>query len=86
MCKKFLTLIIQGTPVSAGLTQAIIHVQHSLLGPVDASVDIEQNSVNEGFSVLISLLRESRMISLPWLRRWKRKSIPGWLRFSGPIK
>ncbi len=52
MSKKALTLIIQGTPISPGLAQGIIHVHHSLLGPIDAPVDIEQHNVKEEFSRL----------------------------------
>ena len=50
--EKCLTLIIQGTLISAGLAQGIIHVHRSLLGPIDAPVDITQNNVNEEFSRL----------------------------------
>ena len=52
MSKKALTVIIQGTPISPGLAEGMIHVHHTLLGPIDAPVDIEQNSVNEEFSRL----------------------------------
>ena len=46
------TLIIQGTSISPGLAQGPIHVQHSLLGPIDVPVDIKQNNVEEEFSRL----------------------------------
>ena len=46
------TLIIQGTSISPGLAQGLIHVQHSLLGPIDVPVDIKQNNVEEEFSRL----------------------------------
>ncbi len=52
MSEKGLTVIIQGTPISPGLAQGLIHVHHGLLGPVDAPVDIEQHNVNEEFSRL----------------------------------
>ena len=52
MSENGLTLIIQGTPISPGLAQGLIHVQHSLLGPIDAPVDIQQNKVEEEFSRL----------------------------------
>ena len=52
MSENGLTLIIQGIPISPGLAQGIIHVQHSLLGPIDAPVDIQQNNVEEEFSRL----------------------------------
>jgi len=52
MSKKALTLIIHGTPISPGLSQGIIHAHHSLLGPIDVPVAIEQNNVKEEFSRL----------------------------------
>jgi phosphoenolpyruvate-protein kinase (PTS system EI component) len=52
MSENGLTLIMQGTPVSPGLAQGLIHVHRGLLGPIDAPVDIKQNSVNEEFSRL----------------------------------
>jgi len=52
MSTKALTVIIQGTPISPGLAQGLIHVHHGLLGPVDAPVDIEQHDVKEEFSRL----------------------------------
>jgi len=52
MSDKALTLIIQGTPISPGLAQGIIHVHQSLLGPIDVPIAIEQNNVKEEFSRL----------------------------------
>ena len=52
MSENILTLIIQGTPISPGLAQGLIHVHHGLLGPIDAPVDIEHNDVNKEFSRL----------------------------------
>ena len=52
MSEDGLTLIINGTPISPGLAQGIIHVQHSLLGPIDAPMDIQQNNVEEELSRL----------------------------------
>jgi phosphoenolpyruvate-protein phosphotransferase len=52
MFEKGLTVTLQGTPISAGLAQGIIHAHHSLLGPIDAPVDIEHNDVTEEFSRL----------------------------------
>ena len=52
MSENGLPLIIQGTPISPGLAQGPINVQHSLLGPIDAPVDIQQNNVEEEFSRL----------------------------------
>jgi phosphoenolpyruvate-protein phosphotransferase len=52
MSENILTLIIQGTPISPGLAQGLIHVHHSLLGPIDTPVDIEHNDVNEECSRL----------------------------------
>ena len=52
MSKKALTLIIQGTPISPGLAQGIIHAHHSLLGPIDVPVAIEQHNVKKEFSRL----------------------------------
>ena len=52
MSENGLTQIMQGTPISPGLAQGIIHVQHSLLGPIDAKVDIQQKNVEEEFSRL----------------------------------
>ena len=52
MSKKDLPLILQGTPVSPGLAQGIIHVHRGLLGPIDVPVDIEPNNVEEEFSRL----------------------------------
>ena len=52
MFEKGLTVTLQGTPISPGLAQGIIHAHHSLLGPIDAPVDIEHNDVTEEFSRL----------------------------------
>ena len=52
MSENILTLIIQGTPISPGLAQGLIHVHHGLLGPIDAPVDIEHNDVNKEISRL----------------------------------
>ena len=52
MSENGLTLIIQGTPISPGLAQGLIHVHRGLLGPIDAPVDIHQNNVDEEFSRL----------------------------------
>jgi phosphoenolpyruvate-protein phosphotransferase len=52
MSEKSLTVTLQGTPISPGLAQGLIHVHHGLLGPIDVPVDIEKNSVNEEFSRL----------------------------------
>jgi phosphoenolpyruvate-protein kinase (PTS system EI component) len=52
MSENGLTLIMQGTPISPGLAQGLIHVHRGLLGPIDAPVDIHQNSVDDEFSRL----------------------------------
>jgi phosphoenolpyruvate-protein kinase (PTS system EI component) len=52
--EKGLTVTLQGTPISPGLAQGIVHVHHGLLGPIDAPVDIEHNDVTEEFSRLDS--------------------------------
>ncbi len=49
MSDKGITLIIQGTPISPGLAEGIIHVHRNLLGPIDAPEDIEQQNVEEEF-------------------------------------
>ena len=85
MSKKALTLIIQGTPISPGLAQGIIHAHHGLLGPIDVPVAIEQNNVKEEFSRLDAATARISDDLSAWLRGWKRKSIPDWLRFSEPI-
>jgi phosphoenolpyruvate-protein phosphotransferase len=54
MSGKGLTVTLQGTPISPGLAQGIVHVHHGLLGPIDAPVDIEHNDVTEEFSRLDS--------------------------------
>ena len=52
MFEKGLTVTLQGTPISPGLAQGIIHAHHGLLGPIDAPVDIQHNDVTEEFSRL----------------------------------
>ncbi len=52
MFKKGLTVTLQGTPISPGLAQGIIHVHRSLLGPIDVPVAIEQGNVKEEFARL----------------------------------
>ena len=54
MSEKGLTVTLQGTPISPGLAQGLVHVHHGLLGPIDVPVDIEHNDVNEEFSRLDS--------------------------------
>jgi phosphoenolpyruvate-protein phosphotransferase len=54
MSDKGLTVTLQGAPISPGLAQGLVHVHHSLLGPIDAPVDIEHNDVTEEFSRLES--------------------------------
>ena len=49
MSDKGITLIIQGTPISPGLAEGIIHVHRNLLGPIDAPEDIGQHNVEEEF-------------------------------------
>jgi phosphoenolpyruvate-protein phosphotransferase len=49
MPDKGITLVIQGTPISPGLAEGIIHVHHSLLGPIDVPRHIEQTNVDEEF-------------------------------------
>ncbi len=52
MPDREITLIMQGTPISPGLAEGIIHVHRSLLGPIDATEDIAQHSVEDEFSRL----------------------------------
>ena len=52
MSEKEKTLILQGTPISPGLAEGIIHVHRNILGPIDAPVDIERHNVEEEFSRL----------------------------------
>ena len=52
MSDKGIILIIQGTPISPGLAEGIVHVHRNLLGPIDAPMDIEQHNVEEEFSRL----------------------------------
>jgi phosphoenolpyruvate-protein kinase (PTS system EI component) len=44
--------LIKGTPLSPGLAQGLIHVHHSLLGPIDVPVNIEKNNIKEEFTHL----------------------------------
>ena len=37
MPEKRTATILQGTPISPGLAEGIIHVHHALLGPIDAA-------------------------------------------------
>jgi phosphoenolpyruvate-protein phosphotransferase len=46
------TLIIQGTPISPGLAEGIVHVHDSLYGPIDIPVDKGQHNVDEEVSRL----------------------------------
>lgn len=52
MPDKRTVLIIQGTPISPGLAEGIIHVHRNILGPIDAPEDIAQRNVEEEFSRL----------------------------------
>ena len=52
MANEKTTLIIHGVPISPGLAEGTIHIHHSLLGPIDAPVNIEQRNVEEEFSRL----------------------------------
>jgi len=52
MSDKGITLTIQGTPISPGLAEGIIHVHRSLLGPIDFPIDIEKQNIEEEFSRL----------------------------------
>ena len=54
MSENGLTVTLQGTPISPGLAQGLVHVHHGLLGPIDVPVDITHNDVNEEFSRLDS--------------------------------
>ncbi|MGD8631844.1 MAG: phosphoenolpyruvate-utilizing N-terminal domain-containing protein, partial [Gammaproteobacteria bacterium] len=54
MSENGLTVTLQGTSISPGLAQGIVHVHHGLLGPIDVPVDIEHNDVNEECSRLDS--------------------------------
>ncbi len=46
------TLMLEGTPVSPGLAEGPIHLQHTLLGPIDVPESIIQGNVEEEFSRL----------------------------------
>jgi len=52
MSDQSITLTLQGTSISPGLAEGMIHVHHNLLGPIDAPVVIEQHKVEEEFSRL----------------------------------
>ena len=52
MSDKEKTLILQGTPISPGLAEGIIHVHRNILGPIDAPADIPQHNVEKEFSRL----------------------------------
>jgi phosphoenolpyruvate-protein phosphotransferase len=47
-----MTLTIQGTPISPGLGEGIVHVHHDFLGPIDAPLAIEKHNVAEEISRL----------------------------------
>jgi hypothetical protein len=86
MSDKGITLILQGTPISPGLAEGIIHVHRNLLGPIDAIEDIAQHSVEDELSRLDVATPGSRMISSPWQRGWRRRSIRGLPKSSRLIK
>lgn len=44
--------VIQGSPISPGLSQGIVHLQHSLLGPIDAPPQTGEHNVDEEISRL----------------------------------
>jgi len=46
------TLIIQGTSISPGLAEGMIHIHHDLLGPIDTPESIGQHNVEGEFSRL----------------------------------
>lgn len=46
------TVVMQGTPISPGLAEGVIHLHRDLLGPIDAPDGIAQGSVQEEFSRL----------------------------------
>jgi phosphoenolpyruvate-protein phosphotransferase len=52
MSDKDKTLILQGTAISPGLAEGIIHVHRNILGPIDAPADIPQHNVEKEFSRL----------------------------------
>ena len=53
-------MIIQGTPISPGLSEGTVHVHRSLLGSLDAPEDVGQHDVEEEFSRLdVATLRIS---------------------------
>ena len=52
MPDKRKTQIIQGTPISPGLAEGIVHVHGSLLGPIDTPEDVGQHNVEKEFSRL----------------------------------
>ena len=52
MSDKEKTLTIQGTQISPGFAEGIIHVHRNILGPIDVPVDITQRNVKKEFSRL----------------------------------
>lgn len=52
MTDKAQALILEGIPVSPGLAEGAIHLQYTLLGPIDAPEPIGQGGVEEEFSRL----------------------------------
>ena len=52
MSDQGITLTLQGTSISPGLAEGLIHVHHNLLGPIDAPLSIAQHNVQEEFSRL----------------------------------
>ncbi|VGO16616.1 Phosphoenolpyruvate-protein phosphotransferase [Pontiella desulfatans] len=52
MTDKAQTLILEGIPVSPGLAEGAIHLQHTLLGPIDTPEPVGQGGVEEEFSRL----------------------------------
>ena len=52
MSDKEKTLILQGTLISPGLAEGIIHVHRNILGPIDVPLDTPQYNVEEEFSRL----------------------------------
>lgn len=53
------TIILQGFPISPGLAEGIIHVHHSLLGPIDAPRDIEPHNSHKEFTKLDDATKKS---------------------------
>jgi phosphoenolpyruvate-protein phosphotransferase len=46
------TMVVEGAPISPGLAEGIVHIQHDLLGPIDAPESAEQHDVEEEFARL----------------------------------